>query len=38
MVVRSKGLGLEKNCAGEDEQHIQKTNPPHRNKTVTVKQ
>jgi hypothetical protein len=26
-VARSKGLGPEKDCAGEDQQHIQKTDP-----------
>jgi hypothetical protein len=45
MVARSKELEPEKDCAGEDQQHVQKTRPvlsseraPHKNKTVTVKQ
>jgi hypothetical protein len=28
MVATSKGLGPEKDCAGEDQQHITETDPP----------
>jgi hypothetical protein len=45
MVASSKGLGPEKDGAGEAQQHIHKDRPvlsseraPHKNKTVTVKQ
>jgi hypothetical protein len=41
----SQGTRPEKNCAGKDQQHIQKTDPSSRqrghsteNKTITVKQ
>jgi hypothetical protein len=44
MVASTKGLGREKDFAGEGQQHIQKTDPssrqkgrPHQNKAVTVK-
>jgi hypothetical protein len=30
MVARSKGLGPKKDCAGEGQQHIQKTDPSSR--------
>jgi hypothetical protein len=29
MVATSKGLGSEKDCAGEGQQHIQKTEPAY---------
>jgi hypothetical protein len=44
MVTRPKGLGHEKDYAGDDQQHIQKTDPSSRQrgrptkKTVTVKE
>jgi hypothetical protein len=39
MVTSPKGIGHEKNYAGEGQQHIQKTErAPHKNKTVTVKE
>jgi hypothetical protein len=44
MVARSKGLGPEKDCAGEGQQRVQKTpvlsseRAPQKNKTVTVKE
>jgi hypothetical protein len=42
MITSPKGLGFEKDYAGEGQQHIQKTVPSeralHKNKTVTVKE
>jgi hypothetical protein len=38
MVARSKGLGPEKHCAGEDRQHIQKTDPSSRQRGRPTKQ
>jgi hypothetical protein len=44
MVTNAKGLGPEKDYAGEDQQHIQKTpvlsseRAPHKNKTVTFRE
>jgi hypothetical protein len=44
MVTNAKGLGPEKDYAGEDQQHIQKRlllsseRAPHKNKTVTAKE
>jgi hypothetical protein len=46
MVTSTKGLGPEKDYAGEGQQHIQKTDrpvisserAPHKNKAVTVKE
>jgi hypothetical protein len=44
MVASTKGLGLEKDCAGKGQQHIQKRlvlsseKAHHKNETVTVKQ
>jgi hypothetical protein len=38
MVTSPKGLGPEKDYAGEGQRHILKTDPPHKNKTVIVKE
>jgi hypothetical protein len=44
MVTSPKGVGSDKDYAGEGQQHIQKTNPSsrqkgrHTKKTVTVKE
>jgi hypothetical protein len=38
MVARSKGLGPEKDCAGEGQQHIQMTDPSSRQRGRPTKQ
>jgi hypothetical protein len=38
MVASTKGLGHEKDCAGKDEQHIQKTDQSSRQRGTSQKQ